>query len=142
MKKLFVALCLAVPLSNTNWAGDYSPALSVFPTNVYWGDTHLHTRNSPDAYTYGNQNLSPADAYRYAQGEEFTAHNGMRIRIKAPLDFLVVADHAEYLGGFYRFGANDPLVTETVIGKKWREWTEAGNADKIYSSFTGITTIA
>ncbi len=132
-----MALCLAVPLSNTNWAGDYSPALSVFPTNVYWGDTHLHTRNSPDAYTYGNQNLSPADAYRYAQGEEFTAHNGMRIRIKAPLDFLVVADHAEYLGGFYRFGENDSLVTETAIGKKWREWTDAGNADKIYPSFTG-----
>ncbi len=130
-----MALCLAMPPSS--WAGDYSPALSSYPKNVYWGDTHLHTRNSPDAYTYGNQNLSPADAYRYAQGEEYTAHNGMRIRIKTPLDFLVVADHAEYLGGFYHFGNDDSLVTETVIGRKWREWTDAGNPEKIYPSFTG-----
>ena len=133
MTKTLVAraiLCSAL-LSQLSWAGDYSPALSSYPKNVYWGDTHLHTRNSPDAYTYGNQNLSPADAYRYARGEEYTAHNGMRIKIKTPLDFLVVADHAEYLGGFYRFGIDDSLVTQTAIGRKWREWTDAGNAEKM-----------
>ena len=137
MKVQIAIFVIALSLSNLGRAGDYSPALSSYPKNVYWGDTHLHTRNSPDAYTYGNKNLSPADAYRYAQGEEYTAHNGMRIRIKTPLDFLVVADHAEYLSGFHRFGIGDPLVTETAIGKKWRQWTDAGNTEKIYPSFTG-----
>ena len=104
---------------------------------MYWGDTHLHTRNSADAYTYGNESLSPSDAYRYAQGEELTAHNGMRIKIKRPLDFLVVSDHAEYLGGFYELGADNPLITATAIGKKWKEWLSTGQRDKIYPSFTG-----
>ena len=44
----------------------------------------------------------------------------MRIKIKRPLDFLVVSDHAEYLGGFYELGADNPLITATAIGKKWK----------------------
>ena len=114
---------------------DYSPNLDAYPDRVYWGDTHQHTRNSADAYTYGN-NLSPDDAFRYAQGAEITAQNGMRAKIKKPLDFLVVADHAEYLGGFYAFGTGDPRVLETAIGKKWSAWKKAGEEDKIYPSFT------
>ena len=128
---------LLVSLSNQSLAGEYSPALSSYPKNVYWGDTHLHTRNSADAYTYGNESLSPGDAYRYAQGEELLAHNGMRIKIKRPLDFLVVSDHAEYLGGFYGLGIDNSLITATAIGKKWKEWLNSGQRDKIYPSFTG-----
>ncbi len=128
---------LLASLSNQSLAGEYSPALSSYPQNVYWGDTHLHTRNSADAYTYGNESLSPGDAYRYAQGEELLAHNGMRIKIKRPLDFLVVSDHAEYLGGFYGLGIDNSLITATAIGKKWKEWLNTGQRDKIYPSFTG-----
>ena len=136
--KLGILPLVAVSLlSNQGWSGDYSPALSSYPRNVYWGDTHLHTRNSADAYTYGNESLSPGDAYRYAQGEELLAHNGMRIKIKRPLDFLVVSDHAEYLGGFYELAADNPLITATAIGKKWNEWMNTGQMDRIYPSFTG-----
>ncbi|MFP6795198.1 MAG: DUF3604 domain-containing protein, partial [Pseudomonadales bacterium] len=49
------------------------PVGSDYPKNVYWGDTHLHTRNSADAYSLGNLNLTPADAFRFARGQELIA---------------------------------------------------------------------
>ena len=80
------------------YAAQYSPVEADYPKNVYFGDTHLHTRNSADAYSLGNLNMTPADAFRFAKGEELTAHNGMRVQLRRPLDFLVVSDHSEYLG--------------------------------------------
>jgi hypothetical protein len=72
--------------------------------NVYYGDLHVHTGYSFDAYLWENRR-SPADAYRFARGEPallppLDAHgNGTRlVRIERPLDFAAVTDHAEYLG--------------------------------------------
>ena len=105
------------------------PSTEDYPQNVYWGDTHLHTRNSADAYSLGNQNLTPADAYRFARGQETIAHNGMTVKLKRPLDFLVVSDHAEYLGGYYRYNVGDPIVTETTAGGQWSGYiAEIGRA--------------
>ena len=113
----------------------YSPGVGRdFPRNVYWGDTHLHTRNSADAYTSRNTNLSPDDAYRFARGEELTAHNGMPVRLRRPLDFLVVADHASYLGAYYRFHKGDSLVVNTEVGKRWSGYNNIG---QWYAEFTG-----
>ena len=90
--------------------GQYSVGVDKdHPKNVYWGDTHLHTQNSADAYSLMNTMLSPDDAYRFARGQELTAHNGMRVRLRRPLDFLVVSDHASFLGGYYRFFKGDPV---------------------------------
>ncbi len=61
-----------------------------------FGDTHLHTSYSPDAGMIGNI-LGPEDAYRFAKGESVTSSLGVTARLKRPLDFLVVADHAEGL---------------------------------------------
>ncbi len=84
------------------------------PRNVYWGDTHLHTSFSPDASLTGNVKLTPAEAYRFARGETVTAHNGMKARLDRPLDFLVVSDHAEYMGfiPMVRQGSPEALSTE------------------------------
>jgi len=113
----------------------YSPGVGRdFPRNVYWGDTHLHTRNSADAYTSRNTNLSPDDAYRFARGEELTAHNDMPVRLRRPLDFLVVADHASYLGAYYRFHKGDSLVVNTEVGKRWSGYNNIG---QWYAEFTG-----
>jgi hypothetical protein len=66
---------------------------------LLWGDTHLHTNNSFDAYLNNNLSASPDVAYRYAKGVPVIhPYNRTRIQIGTPLDFLVVADHAEYLG--------------------------------------------
>jgi len=114
----------------------YAPQASQdYPQNVYWGDTHLHTRNSADAYSLGNENLTPIDAYRFARGQEILAHNGMRVRLKRPLDFLVVSDHAEYLGGYYRYNVDDPMVTETAAGKQWSGYIAEGSPEKMMASF-------
>jgi hypothetical protein len=70
-----------------------------FPRTVYWGDTHLHTSNSFDAYPFRNETLGPAEAYRFARGETVTSAGiGAPVRLRRPLDWLVVSDHAEYLG--------------------------------------------
>lgn len=112
------------------------PVDADYPKSVYWGDTHLHTRNSADAYSLGNMNLTPADAFRFAQGQELTAHNGMRVQLRRPLDFLVVSDHAEYLAGYYRFNVDDPLVSDTAAGKQWQGYLEEGNPTKLIGAFT------
>lgn len=131
-----LAVCV---ITSAAFADDpYSrPADSDYPKDVFWGDTHLHTRNSADAYSLGNMNLTPADAYRFARGAEIIAHNGMRVQLRRPLDFLVVSDHSEYLGGYYRFNVNDPVVTGTDAGKIWQGFIEDGDPAKLMATFTG-----
>jgi hypothetical protein len=69
------------------------------PTQLLWGDTHLHTSYSVDAYMAGNRTAGPDVAYRYAKGEPVVhPYNRTRVQILEPLDFLSVSDHAEYLG--------------------------------------------
>ncbi len=98
---------------------DYSPFVDQhFPTQILWGDTHLHTRNSPDAGFLGNT-LGPEEAYRFARGEEVTSSGGLRVKLLRPLDFLVVADHAEYFGIATQIINGDPALLADPIGKRW-----------------------
>ena len=81
-------------------SGGASPvkvAETAYPERVYWGDTHLHTSNSVDAFAFGVR-LGPEDALRFARGEEVTSSTGIKAKLARPLDFLVVTDHAEGLG--------------------------------------------
>jgi len=98
---------------------DYSPFVDQhFPDRVYWGDTHLHTANSVDAGFVGNK-LGPAEAYRFARGEEVTSSSGLRAKLIKPLDFLVVADHAEYFGLATMIKNGNPALLADPIGKRW-----------------------
>jgi len=66
---------------------------------LLWGDTHLHTSYSFDAYTNNNFSADPHVAYRFAKGYPVIhPYNRTRVQIGTPLDFLVVSDHAEMLG--------------------------------------------
>ncbi len=66
--------------------------------NAYFGDLHVHTKLSFDAYIF-NVRATPDDAYRYAKGESIHHAAGYDVRLTdAPLDFLAVTDHSEYLG--------------------------------------------
>jgi len=88
---------------------------------LLWGDTHLHTNNSFDAFLNENRSVTPADAYRFARGEPVThAYTQTRVQINTPLDFLVVSDHAEFLGGmkdiyFKGIGLKDPGILESLV---------------------------
>src|SRR5262249_51993370 len=72
--------------------------------NVYFGDLHVHTTYSFDAYLWDTR-TTPADAYRFARGEELAlppldaqGHGTRRVRLERPLDFTAVTDHSEFLG--------------------------------------------
>ncbi len=135
---LATAWLLTATTAHAELATGYSKAAAQsYPMHVYWGDTHLHSRYSADAYNLGNMNLSPADAYRFAQGHALTAHNGMQVQLRRPLDFLVVSDHAEYLAGFYGFNVNDPRVTDTAAGQMWRAAVAKGDPAVLFTAFTG-----
>ncbi|MEZ5573504.1 MAG: DUF3604 domain-containing protein [Halioglobus sp.] len=66
---------------------------------LLWGDTHLHTSYSSDAYTNNNLTGDPDTAYRYALGMPVIhPYHKARVQRETPLDFLAVTDHAEFLG--------------------------------------------
>jgi hypothetical protein len=97
---------------------EYSPYLHEgYPQRVFWGDTHLHTAYSTDAGMIGNV-LGPEEAYRFARGETVVASGGQRARLQRPLDFLVVADHAENLGLASMIAESNPELLRTEFGKK------------------------
>ena len=95
--------------------------------NAYYGDLHVHTTNSFDAYTFGTIS-TPADAYRYAQGEAIWHPSGYEIQLARPLDFYAVTDHAMFLGllreaadtnsEFSKYELSEPMhdLNESVSG--------------------------
>jgi len=104
----------------------YSPyAGRNFPTRPLFGDTHLHTGVSVDAGLFGCR-LQPADAYRFAKGEEITSSSGQPVKLSRPLDFLVVADHSDAMGLFPLIFNGDPKVLATEKGRKWYNEIQTG----------------
>jgi len=65
--------------------------------NAYFGDLHVHTTNSFDAFAFGTL-TTPYDAYRYAKGEAIRHPGGFDVQLREPLDFYAVTDHAMFLG--------------------------------------------
>ena len=79
--------------------------------NAYFGDMHVHTKLSFDATAFGTT-ATPADAYRYAQGEAIKHPGGFEVQLARPLDFYAVTDHAMFLGLI-----NDAIDTNTEFSK-------------------------
>ena len=74
--------------------------------DVFFGETHLHTSWSFDAYVFGNTLAGPEEAYQYALGKPIKHPAGYMVQLKRPLDFQAVTDHSEYMGTVRL--ANDP----------------------------------
>ena len=66
--------------------------------NAYFGETHIHTSWSVDAWLFGNRVTGPDDALKYAQGQTIKHPLGYDIKIDTPMDFMGVTDHSEYVG--------------------------------------------
>jgi len=85
--------------------------------NVYFGEQHLHTVNSPDAFAFGTRN-TPDDAYRFCRGEAIKiATTGEMVQKKTPYDWCAITDHAEYMGIMPLLGQKDNPLADTEIGK-------------------------
>ena len=121
------------PKDSTFGRKEYSPYLNQnFPQRVFWGETHVHTSYSTDSGLFGTR-LTPDDAYRFAKGEEVVSSTGVRARIIRPLDFLVVADHAENLGLASMIVESNPQLLKSEWGRKIHDLTKQGKPDAAYA---------
>lgn len=94
--------------------------IAEFPERPLWGDTHLHTDNSIDAFGFGTR-LGPDEALKFARGEEVTATSGLKARLARPLDFLVIADHSDGLGATKRLYDAPRLLIRDKTLLRWHD---------------------
>ena len=99
---------------------------------AYFGDTHLLTAMSPDAGLAGTK-LGLEEAYRFARGETVTSNSGQKAALKRPLDFLVVADHAENLGLAQGLEKSDPELLKASLGKQLNDLWNAGKGVEAFN---------
>jgi len=125
-------------LSSAYTGKTYSPyAERTFPSQVFWGDTHLHTDLSFDAGAFGNR-LGLDDAYRFARGEEVTSSTGLQVRLSRPLDFLVVSDHSDNMGFFPDLIAGDRNLLSDPQVKEWYDRIQQGEGVDVALELIGL----
>ncbi len=113
----------------------YSPHVGQsHPNRVYWGDSHLHTSYSWDAGLVGNT-LGPDEAYRFAKGEQVVASFGQPVKLVRPLDWLVVADHAESMGVAVLIDRSDPAILQSEIGRQTHDLYKKGDIYGAYQTW-------
>jgi hypothetical protein len=116
----------------------YSPyAGRGFPTRVFWGDTHLHTDNSLDANGFGAR-LDVEAAFRFARGEEVVSSSGVPIKLRMPLDFLVVADHSDGMGAMKEIMAGNPRLLADPQVRDWHNAFRAGGDEAFQATMDVI----
>lgn len=94
-------------------------------TKLLWGDTHLHTANSIDAFGFGVK-LGSEEALRFARGEEVTSTWGLKAKLERPLDFLVIADHSGGLGATKAlYDAPGFLIRDPTL-RRWHDEMHKG----------------
>lgn len=117
--RCFLAACLAGLLVQIMvWTGPAQAAGNPMK-NAYFGDTHVHTSWSPDAFTQGTR-TTPRDAYAYAKGAAIDHTAGYKIQLKQPLDFYMVTDHSEYMGVLPKTQEPDSVLYDSAVGKLLR----------------------
>lgn len=107
-------------------------AETAYPERVYWGDTHLHTANSVDAFGFGNR-LGPEEALRFARGEEVTSSTGIKAKLARPLDFLVITDHAEGMGSTMALYNAPRIMIRDPQVLKWYDMMHEGPEQSVHA---------
>lgn len=95
--------------------------------NAYFGDLHVHTQNSFDAYSFGTIS-TPAHAYRYAQGQAIVHPTGYQIQLSRPLDFYAVTDHAMFLGLLVEAADTSSKFSQYKLSKPFHNLNESVNS--------------
>lgn len=106
---------------------------------LLWGDTHVHSRNSVDAFASGAASVDADTAYRFARGLPVVfPKTGQRVQIDQPLDFIVLSDHAENLGINARIERGDEAVLATALGRHFRDILDRTGAQAMSSALMGF----
>lgn len=139
---------LAAGLALLSYLGTVSVAANA-DKQLLFGDTHLHTSYSFDAYLNKNQTADPDTAYRWARGlPVIHALNRTRAQIETPLDFLVVSDHAELLGVIRAINSNTDQTEDMGLMDSVKRWLavrtlndaiEGGDGAAIFNSLLPLT---
>ena len=120
----------------------YSPyAKRSFPSQVFWGDSHLHTALSLDAGLFGNT-LGPDEAYKFARGEEVKSSTGLPVKLGRPLDWMVLTDHTDLMGIAPDIQNGAPNILAIPKGKEWHEGFQKGGAEAGKAAFDLIQNFA
>jgi hypothetical protein len=128
----------AASLSDAYTGQTYSPyAGRGFPSQIFWGDTHLHTSFSMDAGAFGNR-LGLEEAYEFARGDEVTSATGLQVKLSRPLDFLVVADHSDNMGFFPDLFAGKSHILNDPTGRDWYDRIMAGKGVGVALELIGL----
>src|SRR6266536_3101034 len=107
---------------------DSEPGVENPRRRVVFGEMHIHSSWSVDAYAFGTR-VGPEEATRFAMGEEVDHPGGFKVKLAKPLDFTLVMDHAEYTGALEM--ANDPAspFSQTLLGRSLRLGTRLNAMD-------------
>ena len=95
-------------------------AETAFPERAYFGDTHVHTGWSADAGLDGAV-TGPEDAFRLASGEQIKSNTGKDVKLKRPLDWMVITDHSDGMGTINEIGAGNPEMVSDPFLKRMYE---------------------
>ncbi|MGC1271767.1 MAG: DUF3604 domain-containing protein [Croceibacterium sp.] len=132
---LALSACAQQPASPAPEAGVAAPGVDPLATagdrQVFFGDLHLHTSESLDAAASKTE-TTPDDAYNYAMGKPVRYMGEVRQR-RAPLDFLAVTDHAEYLGNVKRAMSGD--ISLPGDPKEWQRLFGHTGGDTMFELF-------
>ncbi len=104
--------------------------------NVYFGDTHIHTVLSFDAFLMGTRS-TPDDAYDFAKGASIEHASGASMQMRKPLDFLAVSDHAFYLGMMREMASDDSPYKDHPLTPAIRGATNATGSVAAFQAVLG-----
>ena len=102
--------------------------------NAYFGDTHVHTVFSMDAYLFGTR-ATPDEAYEFGKGGAIAHPSGSMLQMKKPMDFLAVTDHGMYLGMMRELAREDSPYADHELAQPMREATDITGAEKAMGAF-------